>query len=92
VVGGERKMAELQKLNIPQFDWNEFAEKGRAIYERLKDQLLPQYKGWFIVIDLETGDYALGKDPMEANQALRARHPGKVFYLMRVGYRAAGKL
>jgi hypothetical protein len=29
---------------------------------------------------------------MEANQALRARHPGKVFYLMRVGYRAAGKL
>jgi hypothetical protein len=39
-------MAELQKLNIPQIDWNEFAEKGRAIYERLKDQLLPQYKGW----------------------------------------------
>jgi hypothetical protein len=51
VVGGERKMAELQKLNIPQIDWNEFAEKGRAIYERLKDQLLPQYKGWFIAID-----------------------------------------
>jgi hypothetical protein len=54
-------MAELQKLNIPQIDWNEFAEKGRAIYERLKDQLLPQYKGWFIAIDPETGDYALGK-------------------------------
>jgi hypothetical protein len=85
-------MAELQKLNIPQIDWNKFAEKGRAIYERLKDQLLPQYKGCFIAIDLETGDYALGKDPMEANQTLRARHPGKIFYLMRVGYRAAGKL
>lgn len=72
-------MAELQKLSISQIDWDEFAEKGRAIYERLKDQLLPQYKGWFIAIDPETGDYVLGKDPMEANQTLRARHPGKVF-------------
>ncbi len=83
---------EVQRLNIPQVDWNEFAEKGRAVYERLKEQLLPQYKGWFIAIDPETGDYALGRDPTEANQALRKRHPSKVFYLMRVGYRAAGKL
>lgn len=85
-------MAELQKLNIPQIGWNEFAEKGRAIYERLKDQLLHQYKGWFIAIDPETGDYALGKTPVEADQALRSKRPGKVFYMMRVGYRAVGKL
>ncbi|MCS7264058.1 MAG: hypothetical protein NZ805_04415 [Armatimonadetes bacterium] len=83
---------EVERLNIPQIDWNEFAEKGRAVYERVKDQLMPQYKGWFIAIDPETGDYALGKDPTEANHALRQRHPGKVFYLMRVGYRAAGRL
>jgi hypothetical protein len=51
-----------------------------------------QYKGWFIAIDPETGDYALGKTDWEADRALRERHPGKVFYMMRVGYRAAGKL
>ncbi|MCX7967012.1 MAG: hypothetical protein N3B10_00825 [Armatimonadetes bacterium] len=83
---------EVERLNIPQIDWNEFAEKGRAIYERVKDQLMPQYKGWFIAIDPETGDYALGKTDWDADRALRERHPGKVFYLMRVGYRAAGKL
>ncbi len=83
---------ELLTTHVPQIDWHEFAEKGRAIYEQLKDQLLPQYKGWFIAIDPDTGDYALGRTDIEADQAMKARHPGKVFYLMRLGYRAAGKL
>ncbi len=83
---------EIQRITVPQVDWDEFVEKAKAIYEQLKPQLLPHYKGWFIAIDPETGDYELGKTTMEARQKLQERHPNKVFYLMRVGYRAAGRL
>jgi len=75
-----------------QIDWDEFAEKAKDIYERIKPQLLPQYKGWMIAIEPESGDFAVGKTITEARIELQKRHPGKVFFFMRIGYRTAGRL
>ncbi|MFA0767263.1 MAG: hypothetical protein OXFUSZZB_000591 [Candidatus Fervidibacter sp.] len=83
---------EIERITVPQIDWDEFVEKAKAVYEQLKPQLLPQYKGWMIAIEPESGDYALGKTMTEARIALQQRHPGKVFFFLRVGYRAAGRL
>ncbi|MFA0782320.1 hypothetical protein [Fervidibacter sacchari] len=52
---------EVERITVPQIDWDEFIEKAKAVYEQLKPQLLPQYKDWFIATDPETVDYALGK-------------------------------
>ncbi len=83
---------EIERITVHQIDWDEFVEKAKAVYEQLKPQLLPQYKGWMIAIEPESGDYALGRTTTQARLALQQRHPGKVFFIMRVGYKAAGKL
>jgi hypothetical protein len=83
---------EVERITVPQIDWDEFIEKAKAVYEQLKPQLLPQYKGLVIAIEPERGDYELGKTTMEAGAKLRKRHPGKVFFFARVGYRTLGRL
>jgi hypothetical protein len=45
-----------------------------------------------IAIEPESGDYALGRTTTQARLALQQRHPGKVFFIMRIGYKAAGRL
>lgn len=83
---------QVERIVVPQIDWDEFIEKAKVIYEQLKPQLLPQHKGKMIAIEPESGDYALGRTITEARLALQQRHPGKVFFFMRVGYRTAGRL
>jgi hypothetical protein len=63
---------EVERITVPQIDWDEFVEKAKAVYEQLKPQL--------------------GKTMTEARIALQQRHPGKVFFFIRVGYRTAGRL
>ncbi|MCX7967010.1 MAG: hypothetical protein N3B10_00815 [Armatimonadetes bacterium] len=83
---------EIERIVVHQIDWDEFVEKAKAVYEQLKPQLLPQYKGMMIAIEPESGDFALGKTMTEARIELQKRHPDKVFFFMRVGYRTAGRL
>ena len=42
-------------------DKNEHVDKGTAIYEKIKDKLEPEHKGEFVAIEVDTGDYFLGK-------------------------------
>jgi len=42
--------------------------------------------------EVESGDYALGKSTLDALDKAEARHPDSVFYIMRVGYRTAGRI
>jgi len=53
---------EVERITVPQIDWDEFVEKAKAVYEQLKPQLLPQYKGLVIAIEPESGDYEVGQD------------------------------
>lgn len=65
-------------------------EKDRAdeIYAQIKDRLKGQ-EGKMIAIDLESGDYFLGNDTMEAYEQGRKKHPTHQFFFKRVGARAA---
>ena len=75
-----------------QIDKNEFVNKGKKIYKRLKSELEAKYKGKVIAIDVESGNYVIGED--ELNAALNARRlfPDKVFYFIRIGYPVVHKL
>jgi hypothetical protein len=60
---------------------------GEAIYqERLKSALEPAHHGEIVVIEVESGDYFLGRSVVEAIKKGRTRHPDKLFYLVRVGF------
>lgn len=50
---------EMGKVRI--VDKNEHVDKGTAIYEKIKDKLEPEHKGEFVAIEVDTGDYFLGK-------------------------------
>jgi hypothetical protein len=60
--------------------------RGREIYEhRVRPGLGQEDEGAFVVIDVESGDYAIAADEDEAFARVEARHQGAVFYFSRVG-------
>lgn len=68
-------------------DKESFAQRGQEIYEeRLRSELEPEHKGDMVAIDVDTGEYFLGKSTLEAVKRGRERYPGKIFYLVRVGF------
>jgi len=70
-------------------DIRKISKKGRQIFEVLDPELSKTHRGQFVVIEVDSGDYFLGKTPMEADQQARAKYPGKVFFMGRIGYRTA---
>jgi hypothetical protein len=63
---------------------------GDHIYERdLRQKLMPQHKGKFLVLDIESGDYEMDADDLAAEKRLRIRRPEGVLYGSRIGYTAA---
>jgi len=74
-------------------DHRELARRGRDYYDRvLRAKLEPEHKGKFLALEVETGDYALGDNSLEALDRAEAQHPDSVFYILRVGYRTAGRI
>lgn len=60
--------------------------RGREIYEhRVRPGLGQEDEGAFVVIDVESSDYAVAADEEEAFARVEERHPGGVFFFSRVG-------
>lgn len=74
----------------PLFDKKEIARRGKALYEeRIRPQLdTDVYLGKILSIDIETGDYEIGDDPVDTGRRLHARHPGAAVWTERIGYNA----
>lgn len=53
---------------------DELVQRGIAIYEKLKPQLEPVYNNQFVVIHVDTDDYAIGRTSGAATRAIRQRH------------------
>ena len=72
-------------------DIKELARRGEDYYDRmLRAKLEPEHVGQYLVLDVETGDYELDANQIAAMQRAQAKHPDTLFYIMRVGYTAAG--
>jgi len=70
-----------------------FDRKAEAIYRtKLKPKLERKYKGRIVAIDVDSGDYFLGRTVLEAMERGRKKYPGKIFYAIRVGHRAVDSL
>lgn len=66
----------------------ELATKGESIYAKLKEKLEKDHWGKFVAIDVDSGDYFLGKSFQEADEKAREKYPNSVFYVVRIGRRA----
>ncbi|MYC30432.1 MAG: hypothetical protein F4X65_10145 [Chloroflexi bacterium] len=68
---------------------DEICDRGEKIYEeQIKHLVEPHENGKFIVIDIETGDYEIDGEELDAHQRLEDRRPKYVGFLARVGYKA----
>src|SRR3989344_4756588 len=69
-------------------DMDQGWKKAKEIYEMAKPHL--EGRLWeLMAIDIESGDYFLGKTTSEAHELAAKKHPDKIFYILRVGARAA---
>lgn len=67
----------------------EFARRGDAIYEqKIRPHLKPSDTGKFLAIDIETGEYEIGNDRLEACDLLNARIPDAQIWMVRIGSRS----
>ena len=57
----------------------------RSTSSRVRPGLGQEDEGAFVVIDVESGDYAIAADEEEAFARVEARHQGAVFFFSRVG-------
>ncbi len=72
---------------------DEIARRGREIYERdVRAEVEREHDGEFLVVDVATGDYAVGQDEDEVFDRAEAKDPEGLFYLMRVGRPAAHRI
>jgi len=79
----------MDTLRITKYGLDELAEKGEGIYERIRGEVEEKYRGMFIAIDADSGDYTIAQTPLEAVDKAREKHPESVFYVKRIGYRVA---
>ena len=71
----------------------EVEARGEAIYaEQLRERVEAENKGKFLVIDIETGNYEIDADDLQATMRALAKRPAAVLYGLRIGYPTAYRL
>ncbi|MFT3878083.1 MAG: hypothetical protein QM703_00305 [Gemmatales bacterium] len=66
----------------------EFEVRGDKLYDELiATKLSIEDKGKFAAIDIETGDYEVAEDDLDASQRLKQRRPDSQIWMVRIGSR-----
>jgi hypothetical protein len=73
-------------VRAPRYSKEEFARRGREIYESLLPEIEPQHHGRFACIDIESGSYEIGDDELTTCERLWARCPDAQPWMVRVGF------
>jgi hypothetical protein len=77
-------------MSHTQYTLEQIGRIGEQVYQRdIRGKVMPQEKGKFLILDIESGDYEVDKDDLRAEERLRSRHPDGVFYGLRIGYKTA---
>ena len=71
----------------------EIARRAEELYEReIRAKVEDANIGRVIVIDVESGDYEIAADHLTASHRAHAKHQQGIFFVMRIGYPALGKV
>ena len=87
----EERIEQLKRKKTP-YSTEELDRLGWARYEEIKEELEAKHHGEYVVIEVDSGDYFVGKTTEEAFQQAENIHPHKAFCLIRIGYKAVHKL
>lgn len=70
-------------------DLQKIARVGSKIYEQIKQDYEPQKTGQFLAIEIESQKAYLGRTSADALNLARNNHPGKLFFVVKIGFEAA---
>lgn len=71
----------------------EVARRGRKLYEReIRARVEDEHAGKFLVVDIDTGEYALDEDEIAAFDHALAKNSHAVLFGLRVGEPAAHRI
>jgi hypothetical protein len=80
----------MQRVN---YSREEVASRGEALYEQeIRTKVEDQFKGQYLVLDIETGEYEIDAEDLVATKRALAKRPDAVLYGLRIGHRAAYRL
>lgn len=80
----------VQSGGKTEYTLDEIRQRAEEIYRReIRPKVMPQHKGKFLVLDIESGDYEIDEDDLSASEILQARCPNGVLFGMRIGYKSA---
>ena len=68
------------------------AARGEEIYQQYREELEAQHKGRFFVVDIETENYEIADEDLEATDRLLAKNADAVTYGLRIGFGPIYKL
>ena len=72
-----------------EFEKGEVAAIGKAMYEKIRDEMEEKYRGWMVVIDVKSGDYEIAEDDITGILRLLERQPNAITWGELVGYDAS---
>ena len=68
----------------------EVESRGEDLYQQqIRPKVEAANRGKFVVIDIETGDFEVDEDDLQATQRALAKRPDAVLYGVRIGYPTA---
>lgn len=61
-------------------------ENGKELYYKLKPDLEKRYGlGDYVSLEVQSGDYFVGKNPIESIHKAKKKYPNREFFLAQVG-------
>ena len=83
----------IRTMNAARPTAREIVERGQAIYDsRIRPLVESEHLGKYLVLDIDSGEYEIDADHLEASNRVAAKHPGGLRFAMRIGYRAGGRI
>ena len=76
---------------VKYLDKDELTERGKKAYKLLKPKLEKKFKGKVMAIEVDSGDYVIGDDELDAAVKAQKEFPNKIFVFIRIGYPAVHK-
>ena len=77
-------------MSHPYLSSEEIARRGKEVYERsIRSQVETEENiGKIISINVETGDYEIGDNPVVTSRRLQAKHADAAIWTERIGFNA----
>lgn len=80
-------------MPYPGHTTEDIAQQGRELYEReLRQEVEQEHSGRFLVVDVQSGDYEIADEDLDASERLLERRPDAMLYGLRIGEGAAYRI